>query len=217
MTKSYVMIDLDDPRTAGIAEVISNKTCKRIIGLLAEESLSESELAARLKAPLNTINYNVKKLVKSGLIESNRSFWSVKGRRVQTYKLAQKKIVISPRSKLKGVVPAVLISGVIAWGLRTFSIVQQTAVDKMTFVERGSESVAQAGSIASSVPSSVGNVSDVANVFNATSSNFTNFIQPGVSNYLYDFLANAPNSWAWFFIGAMIGVLIIILWNWFRK
>ena len=103
MTEKQLMIDLDDPRAGRIAEVLGSKTCKQILGILAEKELSESEISSELKLPLNTIDYNVKKLVESGLIEETKGFlWSSKGKRVLRYKIARKRIVISPKTSFKG-------------------------------------------------------------------------------------------------------------------
>lgn len=118
MARSSLMIDLDDPRTRKIADVMANSTCKKILSLLAERELSESELATHLKAPLNTINYNMKKLVAAGLVEPVRSLLSVKGRAVKVYRVSQKNIVISPRTLTKGVLPAFLVVLIAALGIK---------------------------------------------------------------------------------------------------
>ena len=62
-----IMIDLNDPRTEKIADVISNKTSKKILTLLADNELSESEIAKGIGAPMNTVGYNIKKL--EGLLD----------------------------------------------------------------------------------------------------------------------------------------------------
>ena len=50
MGNSSIMIDLDDPRTAKIADVISNKTTKKILAELAERELSGGELSSALSS-----------------------------------------------------------------------------------------------------------------------------------------------------------------------
>ena len=86
MTKSSINLDLDDPRIGKIADVISNKTTKKILSMLADSSdfgLSESEISNKLEIPANTVNYNVKKLEEVGLIEKTRKIlWSEKGKRI---------------------------------------------------------------------------------------------------------------------------------------
>ena len=120
MARKEINMDIDDPRIGKVAEVISNKTCKKILGVLAEEpEMSESEIASRLGLPLNTIGYNVDKLVEAGLIEPVKGFlWSVKGKRIQKYRVANKKIVISPKVNVNkiaaGFVGALILVGVIA-------------------------------------------------------------------------------------------------------
>src|SRR3989338_6761074 len=121
MSDKYLMLDMDDEKTNQIAEIMSNKTCKAILLLLAEKEMSEGDIAGALKMPLNTVGYNVKKLTESGLIEKSKAFfWSAKGRKIPTYKISNKKIVISPKPGFKGIVPAILISGLAALGIRYY-------------------------------------------------------------------------------------------------
>lgn len=115
------MIDLDDPRTQKLADVISNATCKKMLSLLAERELSESELARQLNVPLNTINYNMKKLVAAGIVEPVRALWSAKGRAVKVYRVSRKSIIISPRTLTKGVLPAFFATLLVATGVKMWS------------------------------------------------------------------------------------------------
>src|SRR3989344_4999302 len=101
---SSIMIDLDDARIAKIADVISNKTAKKILSLLAEGELGGGEISTKLNSPLNTITYNLKKLVEAGLVEKvNRIFWSSRGKRIEIYKLTNKNIIISSKKIVRGV------------------------------------------------------------------------------------------------------------------
>ena len=119
MPSKYLLLDLNDEKAKHLADVLSNETCKKILNLLAENELSANKLSLALNLPLNTITYNIKKLLSSGLIEKSRHFWSVKGRKIETYKLANKNIVISPKrtiaNKLKSIMPLVLISGILTY------------------------------------------------------------------------------------------------------
>ena len=80
MAGRSVLIDLDDPRMGVLADVLANKSSKRILSLLAEAELSASEVALRLSMPLTTVDYNMKKLARAGLIEKTRSLLSSKGK-----------------------------------------------------------------------------------------------------------------------------------------
>ncbi len=124
MAKKEINMDLDDPRAGKIAEVLSNKTCKKILGVLAENEMTESEVAAELGLPLNTVGYNVKKLVSAGLIEKIGGFlWSVKGKRIHKYKVSNKKIVISPRVNFNKILASLI--GVLVVGLIAIALIMQ--------------------------------------------------------------------------------------------
>lgn len=180
------MIDLEDPRTEKIADVISNKTAKKILGLLAEGELSESEIAKALNLPLNTAEYNIKKLEDVGLIEKVKGFlWSVKGRRIHKYKVSNRKIVISPKRIIKGIIPSVLITGAIAFGIKIW-------VDRRIAIGGARE--------ASVAEKSLATVADQAGAYNNVNVAIV-----------------AQNVWLWFFAGALIGLLIFLVWNFFRS
>ena len=98
MDNKHIMISLGDDKAKHVSEVIGSKSCNRILGLLADGDLTVSEIARKLKMPMNTVDYNVKKLVKAGLVEKAAHWWSVKGKKMPTYKVSNKKIIISPRS-----------------------------------------------------------------------------------------------------------------------
>lgn len=104
-----IMFDIDDPRSAKVAEALSSKTSRKILNLLSEGEMSGSEIATKLGLPLNTVGYNMKKLVSAGLIDkSKRIFWSSKGKRMELYKLSNKKIIISPKKLNRSLIASVL-------------------------------------------------------------------------------------------------------------
>ncbi len=95
----FIMMKMDDPRSKKVAEVLGNKTCKKILDYLAENTeKSEEDISKELKVPINTIEYNLKKLLESGLVEKAKNFfWSKRGKKIDLYKLAKKHIIISPK------------------------------------------------------------------------------------------------------------------------
>ena len=117
----FIMFDIDDERSKDLADVLGNKTCKKIIDYLSEvKEASEKDIADALSMPINTVEYNLNKLIKSGLVEKTKNFfWSVKGRKIGMFKLARKHIVISPKSKrvdmkaLRTVLSVILIAAAI--------------------------------------------------------------------------------------------------------
>ena len=111
MVKDIDSIDLDDPYTGKIAEVMSNRTCKKILNVLSEKEMSEGDIAKMLGIPLNTVEYNLNKLLNVKLIQkSEKYFWSERGKKIPVYKLADKKIVISSKTSQKNYVPVLAVS-----------------------------------------------------------------------------------------------------------
>jgi uncharacterized secreted protein with C-terminal beta-propeller domain len=117
MDDKFILMGLEDSRAGHVAEVLKNKTCKKILDFLAErKEASEKDIAKGLDMPINTTEYNLKKLIKAGLVDRTKNFfWSVKGKKIPMYKLARKHIIISPSKKpnlsyLKSILPAILIA-----------------------------------------------------------------------------------------------------------
>ncbi len=186
MGNSSISIDIDDPRTGLVAEALVNKTCVKILSLLAEKDLTASDIAVKLAIPLNTTGYNLEKLINSGLVEkSSAFFWSVKGKKTPVYKVANRRIVISPKRIIKGVIPAVLISGVGALFLRFFTkdqeIVRNAGVERFT------------DSASTEIASLINSASEITNS-SVESSGF-------------------GGIWSWFFIGALFSLIVLFLWD----
>jgi hypothetical protein len=48
--------------------------------------------------------------------------WSSKGKKIEKYFVSNKKIIISPKSMMKGIIPSILITGIIGFGIRYLSV-----------------------------------------------------------------------------------------------
>ena len=198
------MIDVNDERAGALAEILSNKTCKKILQLLSEAELSESEIAKSLKSPANTINYNIKKLVESGLIEQAHKFWSVKGKKVSTYKVSNKKILISPKPMIKGILPAAIVTGLLTLGVKFFfgdnisnnsSSIVQSANQYST-----SGAVGVANTAAMLAQPSIDRAGDLSGA-----------AQTAV------IAGTGVGPWAWFLLGAWGALLIFVIAQMWRK
>jgi len=157
MTEKYILVSLDDERAKKISEVIGNKTCKKIIDYLSEHEATEIEISNKLNIPINTIDYNIKNLVSSGLIESKSHFWSVKGKKMPTYNISNKKILISPRSFAKRilVLPLIILGGLASLGMKLLT----TNNMKINNVESYAQPMlTKAADSASTLASSSGNI-----------------------------------------------------------
>jgi len=121
MDEKSILVNLGDEKAKEISEVIGSKTCNKILGYLSEHEGTVSDISGALKIPLNTTDYNVKKLVKSGLIEKASHFWSVKGKRMPTYRVSNKKIIISPKKSIGKIFAWTLgLTGLMALTIREF-------------------------------------------------------------------------------------------------
>jgi predicted transcriptional regulator len=165
MAEKYIMFSLEDEKSRKLGEVISNPTCKKIVNFLSENEASASDISKELKIPMNTLDYNLKKLVQASLIEKTKHFWSKKGKKIHIYKVANKLIVIQPKksanvySKLKNIMPmtAILAFFTLIIGLieKTSLFSSSTADLKMTAGEEAlRESIAPATNVYAFAPSS---------------------------------------------------------------
>ncbi len=160
------MISMDDEKAKAMAGVLGNKACSKIIDCLTEKELSEKDLADALKLPINTVEYNLKKLLKTGLIEKTKNFfWSKKGKKIIMYKISNKSIIISPKSKntsskIKSLAIVAGLSGIVAMiiGKANQTILKSSAgsvdLNKVFAVSNGAaEALPQAASVVSITPS----------------------------------------------------------------
>jgi DNA-binding transcriptional ArsR family regulator len=121
MTEKYLELNLNDEKSVKIAGIIGNKTAKKILGLLAEEELSQGDIAKRLGIGLSNVDYNMKNLVEAGLVEKSRDFfWSVKGKKIPTYRVANRKIIISTKNSFKSLVLSSIFGGIILGGAKVW-------------------------------------------------------------------------------------------------
>lgn len=113
--EKFVVVSLEDEKAKEIAEVIKNKTCKKILNYLGEKEATETEIAQALNLPLSTVHYNLQLLKKSGLIKSKDFYWSEKGKKVNIFEPARKLIVLAPKgterykSILSSILPLALV------------------------------------------------------------------------------------------------------------
>jgi DNA-binding transcriptional ArsR family regulator len=122
--ESFLLVSLQDERAKKLSEVISNKTARKILGMLAEKKYTESELAKELGMPISTVHYNIQLLLSAGLIKAIEYHYSAKGKEVNHYEIVNKLIVISPGKEKEGLgdllkkfLPIAVIVGAISIGI----------------------------------------------------------------------------------------------------
>ncbi|MCU0642073.1 MAG: winged helix-turn-helix domain-containing protein [archaeon] len=189
MTEKYLLFSLDDEQSKKLGEVISNSSAKKIANFLAEREASASEIASALNMPLNSVGYNLEKLLDAGIVERVSGFlWSEKGKKIEKYKVANKLIVISPKktnvySKLKGIVPAIITSGILTGAAAWF---YRTPVETQTI--KAAESAGEQMLAAAPGAADAG----------------MNLVQTSLS----------LEPWMFVGIGCLAGIAALILWNW---
>ena len=96
--KNFILLSMDDSKIKKVSNVISNDSCRKILDFLAEKEATESEIASNLLIPISTVHYNLQQLMETGLVSADEFHYSRKGKEVQHYKLANKYIIIAPKS-----------------------------------------------------------------------------------------------------------------------
>ena len=114
--QSFLLVSLQEDKAKKLAQVVTNDSCRKILDYLADKEATETELAEKLGLPMSTVHYNLSQLVEAGLILADEFHYSKKGKEVNHYKLANKYIIIAPKStfgikeKLKSILPMVFVA-----------------------------------------------------------------------------------------------------------
>jgi len=198
----FLLVSLQDNEAKKLAQVIANKTCKQILDYLGEkEHATESQISKDLNLPISTVHYNIQQLMEGKLIESEEFHYSAKGKEVNHYTLANKYIIIAPKStyglkeKLKSILPVVGIAGGIA-------LIMQFFKPAVTF------SAAKTAELADLAPAAAElAIDESADIASKGLETISAVAQPS-------FWTNIP---IWFFIGAVAAVILLLGIDWFRK
>ena len=215
--EKFMMVSLEDPKMKSLSDVLGNKTCKKIIDYLAEnEEASQKDLTDALGIPINTIEYNIKKLVLSGLVQKRKNFfWSKKGKKIIMYELSNKSIVISPRKsmgeKLMKLLPAVMVTGALTFG--TFVYDKVKYAKQITF--DGATNYAL-----QDTPTLMNKAMDTMTL-SVANSQLGAGASDGVARVTMDYVANTAmqtpsETWMWFLAGGLIALFVYSLVNWKR-
>jgi len=199
--EKYILISANDPRAKSLGDVFGNKTCNKIIDYLStNSSASQKDLSDALNMPINTVEYNIKKLLLSGLIKKHKNFfWSVKGKKIIMYELSRKSIIIFPRGsdfseKLKSILPSFMIATSVTVLAFAYEKIMNT---KNVLVNYDLNPVVLEKSI---------NFAQESIKENIQSSNYINT----ASNTL----GSLNHNWLWFFAGAIVAITVFSIINW---
>lgn len=207
--EKFLLVSLNESKTKHVAQVISNQTCRKILDYLADKEATETKLSKELDIPISTIHYNLEQLQKAGLVIVEEFHYSEKGREVGHYKLANKYIIIAPKStygikeKLRNILPVAIIiaagAGLISFFSRFSSINKLSSVSRFSgerIVEESAEKALQA--VPALVQDNLDNISNVSSIYQISShSIFTNIA-------------------LWFLIGAVLALISYFVIDWLR-
>jgi DNA-binding transcriptional ArsR family regulator len=197
----FMLISLEDSKSKAISEVLGSKTCKKIISYLSEKKeASQQDLSKALDIPMNTLDYNIKKLLESGFIQKRKNFfWSKKGKKIILYELSNKSIVISPKKssqqKLKSIAPAFILTLAGTFAVWTY--------EKIKYATEYSRQ----NLISSLVSSSEETILKGAEIT-------VNSIPTAGDSVNYISSLNIIPIWPWFLAGAMLVTIILSIVNW---
>jgi DNA-binding transcriptional ArsR family regulator len=230
----FLLVSLEEKESKALAQVMSNDTARKILDVLSkEESSTESDMAKKLKLPLSTVHYNFQALVKANLVKSEEFHYSEKGKEVNHYSLANKLIIIAPKSvrtesfrdKLRSILPISII--VLAVGavieifnrlmIKAGSAKLMAAAPLMAdYATRGSGVAEKA--IAPAVEEGAGLLMTAASqaAENITENITQNITEPIVQPIIQVVQQTPPTNIAlWFLIGAGFTIIVLITWYWF--
>ncbi|MFH1589692.1 MAG: winged helix-turn-helix domain-containing protein [archaeon] len=223
--ESFLLVSLNEDKAKELAQAVSSDTCRKVLNYLADHDATESEIASTLKMPISTVHYNLQQLMKGGLVVAEEFHYSEKGKEVNHYKLANKYIIIAPKStwglkeKLKNILPigaiTLVASFAIAFATKLFtkanSIVYETFTAKSAIVapvaERALMDVADYGGEAMLTGASAVNEA-VNETINQTVQKVITF-------------AASPSLWQntalWFLIGGVFVIITFLVFDWIKR
>jgi DNA-binding transcriptional ArsR family regulator len=195
--EKFILVSMEDSRSKKIADALGNKTCRKLVDYLAEKNeASAKDISDELKIPLNTLDYNLKLLLDSEIIEKKKNFfWSKKGKKIAMYGLSNKSIIISPKStkissKLKSLIPPTMLVAVSTFAIWAYNKISSAS---QYTVSRGAEMLKTVSD------NSAGIVSTAA---------------PSTPIYNPSILFNNVHNWIWFLAGSVLALIIFSILNW---
>jgi DNA-binding transcriptional ArsR family regulator len=202
--EKFLLVSLSESKAKELAQAITNETCRKILDYLAEKDATESELAEKLILPISTVHYNLQQLQKGNLVTVEEFHYSQKGKEINHYKLANKYIIIAPKStygikeKLKSILPVALIIAVGTLIIQFVSIIGSTARNApMTLSEAapivGSKTADQAASYSKEI------------------------VQETTNSIVSSNQSILSNIALWFLIGAVSSLIIYLIVGWIRN
>ena len=168
-----------------------------------------------MKIPLSTVEYNLKNLIGTGLIESKFFRWSSRGKKQDIYKIKKRYIVISPgetsglREALKRVLLVGVIGLIIAGFLEYFTRARTLNIPlKQEVITRTITQEANGGMLADSIAALAPEEKIVEPAVNVTSY---------VAETINEVVLPNPHYGLWFLTGLVFALVVYFIFNWKLK
>ena len=152
--EKFLLLSLEEEKARELANAINNETARKILNFLSEKEASEHKLSELLNIPASTVHYNIQQLLKANLIEIKDFYWSEKGNKVQVYRVANKLIVIAPKSttnefkiNIRRILPAALLSFIATGLIYILTRTQTLATKTLSYTKETSEQIARSTAI----------------------------------------------------------------------
>jgi len=225
--EKFVLVSLQENKAKELAKVISNESCRKILDYLAENNdATETGLSEKLLLPISTVHYNLKHLLAGGLITADEFHYSEKGKEVNHYKLANKYIIIAPKTtygikeKLKSILPIGLIAVVTAGFIQLYlkymnkvafgamKVAQEIAPQAEQAVARGAENIGAplAQGVAEKAVNTVAEKS-----IEAATPPLTQTALRTAPEAAKTFTHTIPNYALWFLLGCIFVLVLVVI------
>lgn len=220
--EKFLLLSLNEDKAKKLAQVISNDTSRKLLDYLADKESTESELASALNIPISTVHYNLQALIECGLVVAEEFHYSEKGKEVLHYKLANKYIIIAPKTihgiknKLRTILPVALILALVSGGIQIFSRLYQKGIYGFTQTFSRAAPMIAEKAMAESVVAEETVMAVVAPAMDAGAQAVNETAQEVVRTVI-----NEPSFWSnitlWFVLGAVFTLILYFLFEKLRK
>ncbi|MBU0472169.1 MAG: helix-turn-helix domain-containing protein [Nanoarchaeota archaeon] len=205
--ESFLLVSLSEDKAKQLAQVVTNDTCRKVLDFLADKEATESEVAHELKLPISTVHYNLQQLIKGGLVVTEDYHYSEKGKEVNHYKLANKFIIIAPKStwglkeKLRKILPIAAVTVIGAFGVELARRLLSGSISTMSFAAK------EAGN-------AVMRAAPQAMDFAAEEMLMTADTAPPVADVVVRTFPIWQQAALWFLIGGFVAIITYLIVDW---
>ncbi|MFA6073057.1 MAG: helix-turn-helix domain-containing protein [Candidatus Woesearchaeota archaeon] len=204
--KSFVLLSLKDDKAKNLSKALSNDTCRKILDYLASKGdATETQISKDLSIPISTVHYNMKLLTDNDLVSMDEYHYSNKGKEVIHYKIRNRYIVISPEiedekslmSKLKGMIPAVIVLIVGTFILGIIEVITRNVTSK--------------GALGKSAAYASTELAD------ATINSAPMMARASTGMASAPIVTSNPHFTLWFFFGGLFVLIGLLIWTFVKK